>query len=281
MEKIYPQSSVIKKGDGYALSGVSFGTFIPWTPFNFIRFGIQSLLSRSLLTKYYIGNEIRRCGFQVAKKQNRILSFDCIRQIFCVDLLFKRNILRKSKVVAVIGDGYGFMSSLIKMVCPESTVICINLGKILFFDIFYSEKVMPNEKCVLVNRKEDFNSLQQNSIFFVEAEKYDLLFSLPIDLFINIVSMQEMDKKVISRYYAIMRSSTVDCYLYSCNRVSKELPGGEVIRFDSYPWDDRDEILVDGECLWHRKTPSSRPPFWQPINGSIKHRLVRLYRRKA
>ena len=179
----------------------------------------------------------------------------------------------------VIGDGYGFMTSLLKMRYPQATVICVNLGKVLMFDAAYTKMACPGENCSLIDKKEDFNNAKQGSVLFLEAEKYELLYSLPVGLFINISSMQELDRNAIKTYFDIMRSSTVESLFYSCNRIEKELPDGTIIRFDDYPWDKKDEIIIDEKCPWCQKYPVNKPPFWRRLDGPTQHRLVKLYRR--
>ena len=42
-----------------------------------------------------------------------------------------------------------------------------------------------------------------------------------------------------------------------------------------YPWGD-EEIFIDELCPFYQYYPSSRPPFWRPFDGPIRHRLVKL-----
>ena len=113
-------------------------------------------------------------------------------------------------------------------------------------------------------------------IIFWEAENYLALSSLPVDLFINIASMGEMDMSVVRNYFKIMRSSSGKKYFYCCNRVDKILPDGEAVRFVEYPWGTQDEIILDELCPWYQRYPVPQPPFWKPFLGPLQHRLVKL-----
>jgi hypothetical protein len=101
---------------------------------------------------------------------------------------------------------------------------------------------------------------------------------LPISLFINSASIQEMDLSMINNYFDAMRTSTVESYFYCVNREEKTLPDGSVIRFNDYPWQSSDITVsgIDGMCPWYQEYPSSIPPFWKPFDGPIWHRLIKL-----
>ena len=98
---------------------------------------------------------------------------------------------------------------------------------------------------------------------------------LPISLFINTASMQEMEMPVINKYFEIMKTSTVESYFYCCNREEKVLSDSSITRFMDYPWGGG-QILVDEPCPWYQEDPSSRPPFWKPFGGTHLHRLIKL-----
>ena len=70
------------------------------------------------------------------------------------------------------------------------------------------------------------------------ASDHQLLQKCPIDVFINIASMQEMDPPVVKAYFDDMRAVAVNRQLlfYCCNRQEKQLPDGTVSRFADYPW---------------------------------------------
>lgn len=272
------QSRIIKHKDDFRMSGLGFGTFCPRVSLKRIKYLLPHFLVKSLFRKYNPDDKIKFFGLEIVKKQGRALDFDSVKQILIASLLCECDIFQQCRVIAVIGDGYGFMTSLVKMICPSATVISVNLGKILMFDIFYAKKVLPDENTILLNEKMNADVLRKNSVVFLEAEKFDLLFGLPIDLFINIASMQEMDMNTIKAYFDMMRSGAGKGYFYCCNRVEKQLPDGTTIRFLNYPWHSKDEMIVDELCPWYQKYPISHPPFWKLLDGPTYHRLLKLYR---
>ena len=114
------------------------------------------------------------------------------------------------------------------------------------------------------------------SLNFCEAEQYELLCGLPVDLFINIASMQEMDPVIVHSYFDYMRkSSSKKVYFYCCNREKKVLPDGTVSEFSAYPWGDA-RILLDELCPWYQRYPTSLPPFWKAFDGPTHHRMAQL-----
>ena len=114
------------------------------------------------------------------------------------------------------------------------------------------------------------------STILLEAEQYELLNKLPISLFINIASMQEMNMPVIQKYFEYMRTSTVKSYFYCCNREEKTLSDGNVIKFSNYPWNEDERIIIDEPCPWYQRYPSNFPPFWRDFIGTHLHRLIKL-----
>jgi len=210
-----------------------------------------------------------RAAKEIARRSGRLFSFDCVKHILSFHTILK--LIDEVQTICVIGDGYGFLSSFIKLICPQAKVISVNLGRILFFDVLFSKKCFPEYTPLLLKEKGDLSDLT-----FIEAENYHFLEGLPIDLFINIASMQEMDLAVINNYFQYMRSSSqTPCYFYCCNRLAKKFPDGTLVEFMKYPWKDS-SILLDEICPWYQKYPSSKPPFWLPLDGVIQHRLVRL-----
>jgi hypothetical protein len=112
----------------------------------------------------------------------------------------------------------------------------------------------------------------------IQAANHALLRQAPLDLVINIASMQEMDPPVIDSYFEDLRtvSAAKRLHFYCCNREEKRLPDGTVTRFADYPWHDSDQVLVDERCPWHQQYYVTRPPFYRNYDGPTRHRLVRM-----
>jgi hypothetical protein len=111
-------------------------------------------------------------------------------------------------------------------------------------------------------------------IIAVQADNAHLLVHAPIQLAVNIVSMQEMNLPIIRGYFDILRKNPSPSTLfYCCNRRFK------TSNFEEYPWRDNDSILEEGVCEWSQQYYSNRPPFFHKRNYEEKvvlHRLVEL-----
>ena len=210
------------------------------------------------------------------KKTSRFLSYDLARQALILNRLKNELNEIQDKKFCIIGDGYGTLGCLIKKHFPNAQIFSVNLGKILFFDVFYSQKLFADFKHSLIQNKSDIFVKDFN---YIEAEKYNKL-RFKADIFINVCSMGEMNPKDIDSYFSSMRNQKYKTYFYCCNRVSKQLPDGQIIKFENYPWDKNDKIIFDELCPWHQKYPINRPPFLLSFDGPIKHRLVNLKLKK-
>jgi len=246
---------------------------------------LLSLLLKRFQCPFFLEDKGRR----LAGKGGLLFDYDFVKQLLSFNEILKQlgvKILddkhyplssQSIKVACVIGDGYGYLSALLRVVDPGLKVISINLGRTLFFDVFFSQEYLPLENPVLL-RKEGKNKLEllaKHDLVFCEAENYHILEGMPIDIFINIASMQEMDPQVIDKYFDYITSSTSSLvYFYCCNRLEKVLPDGTVVKFMEYPWKDC-TVLIDELCPWYQKYPLSKPPFWKPFDGPIQHRLAR------
>jgi len=219
------------------------------------------------------------------RKIGSYLSYDFFRQIVsfvCIRRHLDRTPDGLRGDVLMIGDGYGFLSALIKSVYPQARIALVDIGKILIFQAVNIQTIFPFCRHALISDGGAGPGSHDNADFvYCPADRLDLLRGMRYRLIINISSMQEMEMKVINRYFDIMRSSTGEGYFYSCNRVERELWKGIYIRTIDYPWHKKDDIVVDELCPWYQKLPSSRPPFSKLPKGPYHHRLVKLYRAKA
>jgi len=275
---------VLKKNNEYLIDGYGFGSYKPRNLINqFMSLPKRALLSR-LLRKYHCPKYLVNAGKIIVARSGYVFSFDSVKQILSLNTILETldngdNLMGQGiNSVCVIGDGYAFFSSLIKLVDPGIRVISVNLGRTLFFDVLFSGRCLPEMLPILLKTEEGKNvRLSTSQLVFIEAEKFNLLENLEVDLFINIASMQEMNPEVIDEYFKYMRSSQKSpCYFYCCNRLRKELPDGTLTEFMKYPWENSDLVLMDELCPWYQKYPSSRPPFWRLFDGPIQHRFIRI-----
>lgn len=263
-------SSVIKTSNGWLLHGYAFGNYAP----NTLKYKLghlpKTFLCKKELKKSNCHPDIVKAAYRVLKKQNRLLTYDCVRQMLSLDSILRSVWIPTN--VCVIGDGYGFLGSVLKEM-GVSKVLSINLNDILFFDMYYTKMAFPEIDTVLMQDKEDY---REPGLIFLRAEDFELLEGLSIDLYINICSFQEIEPSITKRYFGLMKTSISPVkYLYSCNREVKTLPDGVITHFSDIPWEETD-MIFDEVPIWVNKFPKTKPPFWAHLDGSIRHRLVRL-----
>jgi len=270
--------SVIKSQESYELKGLGFGNHQRKNVFNIIRTIPQRLLLHRMLRENNANPKTVTTVNDILNSWDLIFGFSHLKNLLSFDLLHSHGLFNQPGYICIIGDGYGFLGTLIRMMFPKSKIIFVNLGKVLLFDAYYFSLIFKDLPVVLV--EDDTNEKTRNyEIIFMEAENYEFLNGLPISLFINIASMQEMNLEVIQHYFQYMRSSLEIPYFYCCNRLEKKLPDGTMVRFLDYPWDMDDKILIDELSPWYQTYPAPNPPFWRRFDGPIHHRLVKLKRR--
>jgi len=271
------------------LRGIGFGSWLERKPINQIRQLGASLLVATMKRRYSCSDDLWKLGKKLALKHGRIFDYDCAKQVIAVDSIIKglgadyrtvdTNIFSNAGIgrVCVIGDGYGYMGSLIKAIDHSVTITSVNLGRGLLFDAYHSMKAFPEAVCHIVGPSAECSAADFQ---FLPAEDYEYLANMPQDLVVNIASMQEMNLSVVNKYLEFMRRTDgVASYFYCCNRVEKELPGGEIVRFKDYGWYSTDEVVFDELCPWYQCYPRSFPFGWHPFDGPIWHRLTKLANR--
>ena len=181
------------------------------------------------------------------------------------------------KRVCVIGDGYGYLGSVLKAADPGLAVTSVNLGRGLLFDVYYTLLAHPQARLSLAG--ETAGAVYDGTDFiFLPAENYSLLSRMPQDLVLNVASMQEMNISVVRNYmdYIRPKQASENVLFYCCNRGEKRLPAGEIVRFADYGWLDADEVYFDEACPWYQEFPVGLIPRYLPFDGAHLHRFVAL-----
>lgn len=189
------------------------------------------------------------------------------------------------KTVALIGDGQGILGALIRRYLPGVRLYCIDLPKILVFQVRTHQLADPQATMALLS--EDV-PVQTADVTFVLPQRIERVPD-QIDCAINVVSMQEMTAYSIQAYFTFLRRrSTPSSRFYCVNRLRREMPGGEVSSFYDYPWHKHDQIFIDGPCPYYThfiapytlpngpRVCGARVPCINYFDGVIFHRLVRL-----
>ncbi|MBL69325.1 MAG: sugar O-methyltransferase [Verrucomicrobiales bacterium] len=218
----------------------------------------------------------------VAKKQKRAYDLDIVRQVLTASHV-QSKYLRKlpdSPLVAIIGDGFGTLASLLLGGGFTSQVVLVNLTKTLVVDLMFLLKTDPQLQIILPDSREELNSdeIAGAQIIAIRAKDADWIHEFDIDVVFNVASMQEMDPEVIAEYFDEFRliAARKSLFFYCCNREQKELPDGTVTRFRDYPWISNDEIFLDELCPWHQDYYTVFPPGFHAYDGPIRHRFVRM-----
>ena len=236
-------------------------------------------------------NTIDALAHEVTGKQGRAYDLDVLRQALTISFLHASALgkFTENTTCCVIGDGFASMSTLLLASKSAGRVVLVNLTKTLLVDLWYLklwmgavdfeisvDLVVDEEGLARVLDKSKSLGSGVQQIIVIQASDHKLLQNCPIDVVLNIASMQEMDPPVVEAYFDDMRAIAFkrDLLFYCCNREEKKLPDGTVTRFADYPWRDDDQILVDGLCSWHQYYYSTRPPFYRPYDGPHMHRLV-------
>lgn len=221
----------------------------------------------------------------IAQTQRRAYDKDLLRHSLTLALL--QHHLSDSLddgIIAVIGDGFANMSALLLSAHRKAKVIMVNLPKILLIDCVFLRKALPNINIRLVQSEEEMSdalSAPDVQCIALAATNASLLREAPITLGINILSMMEMDPSVTATYFELLRHAPADrTAFYCCNRTEKTLPDGTSTRFDAYPWDAEDEVLVDSMCHWTRLAYHGQPPFYY-LSNPVQHRLVFLKKNRG
>jgi len=218
-------------------------------------------------------------AIQICHAQSREVDSCVARHIFTIDLLEKFKEM-PHRIVCVIGDGQSnFVSlALARKFCDK--LISINLTEVLLSDLDLLENIATlteNEIAVASSPAEviEFLNNPQQKLLLISAQNSSIISDMDIELFVNIASFQEMTPALVQEYFKIIQSN--NAYLYCCNRVEKQLYGGEINRFFDFPWGES-RVLLDEPCKWHQHSYSLRSPQLYkrfPFDGEIWHRLVK------
>ncbi len=275
------------------VAGYGFGDLqVRNIPYQILCF-VGMLLSLSMLPSGRDVMRIMRLAWPLCRRMGLSFNQDAFRQV-CSMALIERHlspVRRESKLRAImIGDGYGFLASLFKERFPNSTIVLVDLGKILVFQAYYCQKAHPQKVHQAVVGGGEID-LSKRDFVYCPAEFLNGASQLTYDVAVNIASMQEMTTSSLVGYFQFLRRQMeADGLFYCCNRERKVLAGGEILEFKHYPWHPEDVHLVDETCPWHKyylsfittangpRVFGARIPFVNDFDGPTRHRLTRLSR---
>lgn len=234
--------------------------------------------NRNLGRKFKEFRRIDRAAASIAERQGRVYDKDLLRHSLTLALLRDRlDLALERDPIAVIGDGFANMTSLLLANLPLSRVVLVNLTKTLLVDLAFAFNAFPKAGIALVRNAGEMDEAMARTdirVIAIGADDAGLLAGVLIALAINILSMMEMNPPVTKMYFdALRQCPRQSTAFYCCNRVEKRLPDGTITRFFEYPWDRDDEILLDEPTPWDKYGYHGRPPFYYR-NNPVQHRLV-------
>lgn len=256
------------------------------TPFHKVAHWILLTPFRMMGWRYQGFREVLKLGYVVARKHGRVLTHDMMRQVLTLALIRHHVGLKQDRTCnMIIGDGYGVLTSLFLLAAPERKNIACNLTKSLLLDLLNIRKSSPDIKPVLVRTAEEMEAAIADpsvNLIALQADNAEAAKNAPIGIATNVHSMMEMNPDIIAAYFEILRNNrSAETAFYCSNRIYKKLDDGVITRFFDYPWQDDDQVLMDGVSRWSQWTISRTPPFLHHRTGKKRltwHRLAVLGR---
>lgn len=275
-----------REGEKLLLGGYGIGATHTPSPIRSLVHAVERISYRRVTRSLRSYASVWRLAEGLAKDLGWGLSFDIWKSAVVLSILVDHGEdgRLRPKTFAVIGDGAGFLSALIRRRFPEARIYCLDLPKALVFQA-------QTHRCAdgdIPLMRLGFNGARGAVTTLVLPQEAEGISEI-LDCAINVASMQEMNTQSIASYFTFLRRrSGPSSRFYCVNRFEKELPGGERTRFKTYPWQEEDEIFLDGPCPYysHFFAPYTvargprllglRIPFVNGFDGPMFHRLVRL-----
>ena len=126
---------------------------------------INRLLSWMTVGSYWLTishkSEITRLiksSIRLTRRMGLPFTYDCFRQVCSLALIARylpQNCSNDDPEVIIIGDGYGFLSSLVKEIYPNSRILLVDLGKISLFQAYYCNKAHPDKSHYLASNHQE------------------------------------------------------------------------------------------------------------------------------
>ncbi len=220
------------------------------------------ILNFYLLIKFKCSLKIIWAVCTISIKTNRLINFDMVKHAILLSKV--KNYITHSKFV-VVGDGFGFLGTLLKRLYPRSEIIFINLPKNLFLDfLFFTKAISLTEQNLgspsnpILVKAADLNSLEiGNALFF------------------NVASFSEMKPNQIDSYLSLIKNS--ESTLITLNRNAKVHPDGSVIELEKFYIKYFTSIeFEENPCNFYQKYPSGGfKTFFCPFDGDFHLKVMR------
>jgi hypothetical protein len=205
---------------------------------NFLIHSLQILRNIFLLIQYKCKLSIILKAVMISIKTRRLFCFDIAKHAILLSKIIPKVKLSSFTKVVVIGDGVGFLGTLVKKILPSVEVAFINLSKNLFLDYVFYSKVINN---------------LDTKVELIEANKFSNFENQPT-IFFNVASLSEMTIAQIELYLESIKK--VGGTLVSLNRNTKIHPDGTKIELDLLLDKYKAQVIYEeNPCSLYEKFP--------------------------
>lgn len=214
-----------------------------------------------LMIKFSVNFLIFLKIIKISIKTTRLLNFDMIKHAILISKTKKYLDMSYFSNFVVIGDGFGFLGTLLKEVFPQiKNITFVNLPKNLFLDFLFFTKLFSSidayPKLISAHKFNGFD--EQNTLFF------------------NVASLSEMTVNQIHSYLNSIKN--VGGTLISLNRNSKTHPDGSRINLeDLLKKYERTLIFEENPCQFYSQYPTGGlAPLFLPFDGPVHFKIIKL-----
>jgi hypothetical protein len=232
------------------------------TPLNIITnllFLLQFSRNIILLIKYKCNPRVLLAVCVISIRTGRLLCFDMVKHAILINKVKSIIDFQKSKKIVIIGDGFGFLGSLLKFLYPEVMITFINLQKNLFLDYcFFVKSFQALDDSPSLVQAQQFTNFQKDEL-----------------LFFNVASLGEMTPNQVKMYLRAIKE--VSGTLVSLNRNSKKHPDGTVLNLNELLETEQSKLLFDeNPCKFYANYPTNRfNPGFLPFDGEIHLKILK------
>jgi hypothetical protein len=232
------------------------------TPLNIVTnllFLLQFSRNVFLLIKYRCSLRVLLAVCVISIRTGRLLCFDMVKHAILISKVKLIVDFQKSKRIVIIGDGFGFLGSLLKFLYPKVGIVFVNLQKNLFLDYCFFVKSFQ--------ALDDMPSL-------VEAHQLTNFKKDELLLF-NIASLGEMTSNQVKMYIHAIKE--VSGTLVTLNRNSKKHPDGTIVNLSELLEAKQSELLFDeNPCEFYANYPTNGlNPGFLPFYGQIHLKILK------
>ena len=226
---------------------------------NILLFLLQISRNIFLLIKFRCSLRVLLAVCLISIRTGRMLCFDIVKHAILINKIKSVIDFRNASKIVIIGDGFGFLGSLLKFLYPKVRITFVNLQKNLFLDY-----------CFFVKSFQDLADAPS----LIEAHQLKN-FQKDELLFFNVASLGEMTSNQIQMYLHAI--TEVGGTLVSLNRNSKKHPDGTIVNLCELLESEQSELLFDeNPCNFYANYPTNGlNPGFLPFDGEIHLKILK------